>query len=150
MSRFTITLLAAAAAALAATAAVALPAIGDSGAKGADNNPDVSHLATCLAAHGLPGAPTTGLELKQWLAGKEDQDPRAVRAATDACQAGGHGAAAPGPEVATLIACLRSHGLDAPRAPVAFKRWVGEQRQAGRSNALDDALAACKTAPNGG
>lgn len=146
MNRFTMTLLAAAAAAVVATAVVVLPAIGDSGTKGTGKDPDVSDLSACLARHGLPGAPTTGLELKQWLAGKQNQDPRAVQAALDACQPSGHAASPSGPEAARMSACLRSHGLDAPTAPADFKRWVGEQQQADRSKALDDALGACKMA----
>jgi cytochrome c553 len=119
MSRFTMALLAAAATAVTATALVALPAIGDSGTKGTDKNPDLSGLAACLATHGLPGAPTTGRELKQWLAGK---DSDAVGAAMDACKDKVPEDSAPGPDAATVIACVRSHGIDAPTAPADFKR----------------------------
>jgi hypothetical protein len=145
MRPFKMTMLAAAAAAaLAATAVVALPAIGDSGTTGTDPGPDVSDFAKCLAAHGLPGAPTTALELKQWLAGKENQDSRAVQAAIDACKSTMPQVSAPGPDAATVIACVRSHGIDVPAAPADFKRWLRAQQQAGRSKALDDALVACK------
>jgi hypothetical protein len=144
MSRFTMTLLAAAAAAVAAIAVVALPAIGDSGTTGTGNNPD---LAACLATHGLPGAPTNDPELKRWLAGKENQNPGAVRAAIDACKPVDDGTSGSGPDAATVIACVRSHGLDAPTAPGDFKRWLAEQQQAGGSKSLDDALVACKIAP---
>jgi hypothetical protein len=144
MRPFKMTMLAAAtAAALAAIAVVALPAIGRSGKSGTDKAPDVSDYAACLSAHGLPGAPTTAAELKQWLAGRENQDPGAVRAATDACQASAPDAGASGPDPATMIACVRSHGFDAPTDPADFKRWLGEQ-QPGRSKELDDALVACK------
>jgi hypothetical protein len=136
-------LAAAAAAALAAAAVVALPAIGDSGTSSTDQGPDVSGLAACLAKHGLPGAPTTAAELKPWLAG---QDPRVVGPAIEACKSSVPRDSASGPDPATIIACVRSHGIDAPTAPADFKRWLGEQQQAGRSKGLDDALIACKIA----
>jgi hypothetical protein len=142
MSKFTMTLLAAAAAAVVATAVVALPAIGDSGTNGAQLT-DESALAGCLAAHGLAGAPTTGPELKAWLADKQGAGPDSVKAAIDACV---HGASAPGPDIQHMISCVRSHGIDAPTAPEDFKRWVGERPQAGASKALDDAVIACKRA----
>jgi hypothetical protein len=144
MRPFTKTVLAAAAAAaLAAATVVALPAIGDSGTTGTDQRPDAIGLAACLAKHGLPGAPTTAAELKPWLAG---QDPRVIGPAIDACKSSTPEESAPGPDPATIIACVRSHGIDAPTAPADFKRWLGEQ-QAGRSKALDDALIACKITP---
>jgi hypothetical protein len=145
MRPFTKTVLAAAAAAaLAAATVVALPAIGDSGTTGTDQRPDAIGLAACLAKHGLPGAPTTAAELKPWLAG---QDPRVIGPAIDACKSSTPEESAPGPDPATIIACVRSHGIDAPTAPPDFKRWLlGEQKQTGRSKALDDALIACKIA----
>jgi hypothetical protein len=145
MRPFTKTVLAAAAAAaLAAVAVVALPAIGDSGTRGTNQSPDVSSLAACLAKHGLPGAPTTAPELKPWLA---SQDQRVVPAAIDACKSSMPEDSAPGPNAATVMACVRSHGIDAPTTPADFKRWVSAQQQAGGSKALDDALVACKIAP---
>ena len=146
MSRLTMTLIAAAAAAaLAATAVVALPALGDSGTTGADQSPDVSALAGCLANHGLPGAPTNAAELKPWLKDKEAQDPGAVDAALNACQSSVPNAGAPGPDAATLIACVRRHGFDPPTSPVDFKRWLGQKHEAGDS-AVDDTVAACNDA----
>jgi hypothetical protein len=151
MHRFSMVVLAAAAAAaLTATAVVALPAIGDSGKTktdqtGSDQGRDVSDLATCLAAHGLPGVPSTAATLKPWLADKEAQDPGAVKAALDACQASAPDDGAARPDAAKLIACVRSHGFDPPTAPVDFKRWVGEHHQAG-DQALDDAVVACNDA----
>ena len=143
MGRLTMTLLAAAAAAaLAATAVVALPAIGDSGTTGADHGPEVSTLVGCLAEHGLPGAPSSAAELKPWLRDREARDRGALRAALDACRSSAPDAGAPGPDAATLIACVRSHGFDAPTSPVDFKRWVGQKHQAGDS-AVDDAVVAC-------
>jgi hypothetical protein len=47
---------------------------------------------------------------------------------------------------ARMSACMRSHGFDAPTAPADFKRWIGEQQQAGSAKTLDDALGACKMA----
>lgn len=146
MSRLTMTLVAvAAAAALAATAVVALPAIGDSGTTGADQSPDVSPLVACLARHGLPGAPPGSAELKPWLKDKEAQDPGAVHAALEACQSSVPDAGTPGPDAATLIACVRSHGFDAPTSPVDFKRWLGQKHEAGDSG-VDDTVAACNDA----
>jgi hypothetical protein len=143
MSRLTMTLLAAAA--LAASAVVALPAIGDSGTTGADQSPDVSDLAGCLGNHGLAGAPTSSGELKPWLKDKEAQDPGAVHSALEACQSSAPDAGARGPDAASLIACVRSHGFDAPTSPVDFKRWLGQKHEAGDS-AVDDTVAACNDA----
>jgi hypothetical protein len=142
MSTFTTTLsAAAAAAALAATAVVALPAIGDSATKTVQPTGQ-SGLAACLAAHGLRGAPATGPELKAWLADKKAAAPARVKSGTDACARGN----APGPDIQQIIACVHSHGIDAPTTPEEFKRWVGEQRQAAASKTLDNALLACKAA----
>jgi hypothetical protein len=145
MRKLTATL-AAAAAAIAAIAVVALPAIGDSGTKSSGDDSGASDLAACLAAHGLPGAPTTGLELKQWLASRENQHSRTAQAAIAACQPSADGAGAPGPDVTRMIACVRSHGIDAPAAPDDFKPWLVDQEKAGGSKALDNALRACKMA----
>jgi hypothetical protein len=146
MSRLTMTLLAAAAtAALAATAVAALPAIGDSGTTRADQGPDVSTLVGCLAKHGLPSAATSATELKPWLKDREARDPGVLRAALDACRSSAPDAGAPGPDATTLIACVRSHGFDAPTSPVDFKRWVGQKHETGDS-AVDDAVVACNDA----
>jgi hypothetical protein len=147
MSKRMTAVIAAATAALAALAVVALPATGDSGSKGTGkDDPNLSALAACLSAHGLPGAPSSGPELKTWLADQTSANPDRVGAAMDACQSrvpdGG-----PGPEVKAMINCVRSHGIDAPAAPDDFKRWLGEQEQAGPSKAFQDALIACKAAP---
>jgi hypothetical protein len=142
MSRFTMTLAAAAAAAVAAIAAVALPAIGDSGParQRAAKDADFAKFAACLRANGLADAPTTPEELKPWLAAKEASDPQATEAAERACKAQlvkpGAGA---GPSVADFVACLRSHGVDAPTAPDAFKRWLAGQQP-------NDVLRQCKLA----
>jgi hypothetical protein len=131
MSRFTMTLAAAAAAAVAATAAVALPAIGDPGTARprAGTDADFAKFVACLRANGLADAPTAPEELKPWLAAKEASDPQATEAAERACKAqlAKPGAGA-GPSVEDFVACLRSHGVDAPTAPDAFKRWLAGQQ----------------------
>lgn len=148
MRKFKTTLIAAALAATAALAVVALPAIGDAGNTGpGTNNPDVSAFAACLATHGLTGAPTTGRELKAWLASKEAADPSGAKAAMAACDRSVPDLGTTEPDVQTMITCVRSHGIDAPTAPDDFKGWVGQQQQrAGVSNAVSDALVACKLA----
>lgn len=146
MSKFTKTLIAAAAAAGAALAVVALPAIGDAGSGGTTRDNSVSTLVACLAAHGLAGAPTAGPELKVWLGDKARANPDRVGSAMDACQGSVPQSSGPGPEVHAMISCVRSHGIAAPTAPDDFKRWIGEQQQAGASKALQDALIACKGA----
>jgi hypothetical protein len=131
MSRFTMTLAAAAAAAVAAIAAVALPAIGDPGTARprAGTDADFAKFVACLRANGLADAPTGPEELKPWLAAKEASDPQATEAAERACKAqlAKPGAGA-GPSVEDFVACLRSHGVDAPTAPDAFKRWLAGQQ----------------------
>ena len=144
---FLIATAAAATAAIVALAVVALPAIGDAGTTGTSgDNSDVSALGACLAAHGLTGAPSNGPDLKVWLADKTRSNPDRVGAAMDACQSSVPDSSSPGPEVQAMIRCLRSHGIDAPTAPGDFKRWFGEQQQAGTSKALENALIACKSA----
>jgi hypothetical protein len=142
------TLVTAVATGVAAIAVVALPAIGATDTKGQRQTPDVSHFAACLSAHGLPGAPTTAPELKQWLASREAADPRTVTAAIDACQPPAPPSSGPSPDFEHAIACVRSRGIDAPTAPADFKRWVGQQQQQGSlPQALEQALSACKLAP---
>jgi hypothetical protein len=142
MSRFTMTLAAAAAAAVAAIAAVALPAIGDPGTARprAGTDADFAKFVACLRANGLADAPTAPEELKPWLAAKEASDPQATEAAERTCKAqlAKPGAGA-GPSVEDFVACLRSHGVDAPTAPDAFKRWLARQQPS-------DVLRQCKLA----
>jgi hypothetical protein len=130
MSRFTMTLAAAAAAAIAAIAAVALPAIGDSGPARprAGTDADFAKFVACLRANGLAEAPTAPEELKPWMAAKHASDPQATEAAERACKAqlADHGGDA-GPSVEDFVACLRSHGVDAPTDPAEFKRWMARQ-----------------------
>jgi hypothetical protein len=157
MSRFTMALAAAAASAVAAIAVVALPAVG-AGPKPskqqAQPGADFATFVSCLRSHGLPGAPDDPAQLKPWLGARETSDPDTVKAAMAACDDkrtdGKHGAdekrvVVRGPDIAELIACVRSHGFDPPTAPDAFKRWVGEQN-ASDPDALSRAMGACKMA----
>jgi hypothetical protein len=130
MSRFMMTLAAAAAAAVAAIAAVALPAIGDSGTPrpSAGTDADFAEFVACLRANGLPGAPAAPEDLKPWLAARHTSDPQATEAAERACKVRmAKSVAGNGPNVEEFVACLRSHGVDAPTAPDALKRWLARQ-----------------------
>jgi hypothetical protein len=130
MSRFTMTLATAAAAAIAAIAAVALPAIGDSGPARprAGTDADFAKFVACLRANGLADAPAAPEELKPWLAAKATSDPQTTKAAEKACDAHlSKPVRGRGPSVEDFVACLRSHGVDAPTAPDAFKRWLADQ-----------------------
>jgi hypothetical protein len=149
MNRFTMTLTAAAASALVAGATVALPAIGDdsggSPAKPVDNN-DVSTFAACLSDHGLPGAPTTAVALKEWLGAKEASDPVAAKKAMKACQpadAKPERRELDGPDVQKLVQCMRANGLDAPSDPAALKRWL-QQKEASDPDAIKRVIPTCK------
>jgi hypothetical protein len=148
MSRFTMTLAAAAASATAAIAAVALPALGaDSKTPRRQAEPapaSFTAFVACLRSHGLADAPADPATLKPWLATKEASDRDAVKAAMGACDAkvppkaaGG----AEGPDVKDVIACVRGHGVDAPADPDAFKRWLQDSAD---SSAVDAVLRDCK------
>ncbi|MEN3281289.1 MAG: hypothetical protein V7607_2429 [Solirubrobacteraceae bacterium] len=148
MNRFTMSLTAAAASALVAGATVALPAIGDdsgpSPAKPVDN--DVSAFAACLSDHGLPGAPTTGYELKQWLGAKEVSDPAAAKKAMNACSppdSKPERRQATAVDAQKLVACLRANGLDAPTDPAALKPWL-KQKEDSDPAAVKRAMMTCK------
>ena len=150
MSRVTITLAASAASAVAAIAAVALPAVGaDSKTprKQAKADGDFAAFVSCLHSHGLADAPTDPAQLKPWLGAREASDPDSVKAAMAACDDKlpdrRHEVRGGGPDIEKIIACVRSHGLDAPTAPDAFKRWMAE-KEASDPGALDNALRACK------
>jgi hypothetical protein len=148
MSRFTMTLAAAAASAVAAIAAVALPAVGaDSKTPRRHAQPapaSFSAFVSCLRSHGLADAPADPATLKPWLGAKQASDRDTVNAAMAACDAkvspkpaGG----AEGPDVKDVIACVRGHGVDAPTEPDAFKRWLGDSADA---SAVDAVLRDCK------
>jgi hypothetical protein len=151
MSRFTMTLAAAATSAVAAIAVVALPAVGaDSKTPRRQAKPDGDFAAfvSCLHSHGLADAPTDPVELKSWLGAREASDPDAVKAAMAACDdkvQDEKRAVVRGPDIQELIACVRSHGLDAPTAPEAFKRWLAE-KDASDPGALSRVVGACKMA----
>lgn len=153
MSRFMLTVVAAAVAAVAAVAVVALPAIGDNGNGNGTPDPDVTALAACLRAHGLPGAPSDPTTLKPWIAAKQADNPLAVKRAMVACdhsqpdrRADKPGAQGPGPDADAVIACVRRHGIDAPTDPMAFKEWLAGQ-MANASSSLRAALQDCKILP---
>jgi hypothetical protein len=148
MSRFTMTLAAAAASAVAAIAAVALPAVGaDSKTPRRQAEPapaNFSAFVACLRSHGLADAPADPAALKPWLAAREAADPGSVKPAMVACDdkpAGKRADVAGGPGIEKVIACARTHGLDAPTDPDAFKRWLGESAD---SSAVDAVLRDCK------
>jgi hypothetical protein len=153
MNRFAMTLTAAAASALVAGATVALPAIGDdSGPAPTKPAGDFPTFSACLSDHGLPGAPSAGEDLKPWLARKEAADPQGTKAAIEACQKEmpQQPAQRAGVDVRKLAACLRSHGLDAPSDPAAFKAWFA-RREADDRDALERVMPDCKArlAPSG-
>jgi hypothetical protein len=138
MSRLTITLTAAAASALVAAATVALPAIGD-------DSGGPTALAACLRSHGLEGAPSAPEDLKPWIARRQAEDPQAVKAAMNACQAfqTPRKRELAGPDVQKLVACMRANGLDAPSDPAALKRWLA-QEQASDPDAIARVVPTCK------
>ena len=148
MSRFTMTLAAAAASAVAAIAAVALPAVvADSKTprrQAESGGVAFSAFVSCLRSHGLADAPADPAALKPWLGAKQASDRDTVNAAMAACDdklppkpAG----VAQGPDVEDVIACVRDHGIDAPTEPDAFKRWL---KDAADTGAADGALRDCK------
>ena len=149
MSRFTMTLAAAATSAVAAIAAVALPAVGaDSKTPRKQATPDGEFTAfvSCLRSHGLADAPADPVALKPWLAAREGSDPDSVKAAMAACDdklPDQRHEVVRGPDIEKIIACVRSHGRDAPTAPDAFKRWLAD-KEASDPDALDNVLRACK------
>jgi hypothetical protein len=149
MSRFTMTLAAAATSAVAAIAAVALPAVGaDSKTprKQAKADGDFAAFVSCLRSHGLAEAPADPAQLKPWLGAREASDPGDVKAAMAACDdklPDQRHEVAKGPGIEKIIACVRAHGLDAPTAPDAFKRWVAD-KEASDPDGLDDAIRDCK------
>jgi hypothetical protein len=115
---------------------VAVPAIGDEGGGGSPA-PGPAALAACLAAHGLPGAPTDDA-LKQWLGQRLDAGDATAKQAFAAC------APKPVPDAdrtadeAQLRACLKDHGAAVPDVGGAdLKRWiVGHHTEAATAAAL--------------
>jgi hypothetical protein len=150
MSRFTMTLTAAAVSAVAAIAAVALPAVGADSKTPRRGAPPgdaaFSAFVSCLRSHGLADAPADPVALKPWLGAREASDPDGVKAAMVACDPklpGKPTVVERGPDIEKIVACVRAHGLDAPTAPAAFKRWVAE-KEASDPGAVDSVLRDCK------
>jgi hypothetical protein len=148
MSRFTMTLAAAAVSAVAAIAAVALPAVGaDSKTPRRQAQPGgaaFSAFVSCLRSHGLADAPADPAALKPWLAARETADPGSVKPAVVACDdklPDQRPDVVRGPDIQKVIACVRAHGLDAPTDPDAFKRWLQDQTD---PSAVSAAMRDCK------
>jgi len=134
---------------------VAVPALGDDGSQG----PSPDALATCLAAHGLDGAPG-GDALKPWLGRLLDSGDATAQDALKAC------APKQGPDTATkpgadaqgrageeqLRSCLKDHGADAPdEATMDLKRWIFAHRdEAATVSALKSCGVSFDTGPAGG
>jgi hypothetical protein len=137
------TMLASASAAALTTLAVtvAVPAIADDpgGAKGP------GELATCLHAHGLPGAPA-GADLKPWLGARLGRgDGVAQRAMAECAPAPTIVKPVAGPSEQQLRSCLSSHGVTLPGGDGrALKDWLLEH---GDDAANRDAMKACHFAP---
>ena len=117
---------------------VTVPAIGDDG--GGVPAPAPAALAACLAAHGLPGAPTDDA-LKQWLGQRLDAGDATVKQALEACAPKTVSEADRPVEEAKLRACLKDHGAAVPEATgVDLKRWIIEHHA---ETATAAALEAC-------
>jgi hypothetical protein len=115
MKRFLIVI-----AATAVAAAVTIPAVADS-----DPSPDPeATLVNCMRTNGIDiPADTRGFAIKQWIAAHESQP--SVMDALKKCapdEKKGDSIA-----VASLVACLKSHGLQPPTDPVALKQWLLSQ-----------------------
>jgi hypothetical protein len=148
MSRFTMTLAAAAVSAVAAIAAVALPAVGaDSKTPRQQAQPDgatFSAFVSCVRSHGLPDAPADPAALKPWLAAKQASERDTVNAAMAACDdklPDQRPDVVKGADIQKVIACVRAHGLDAPTEPDAFKRWLQDPAD---PSAVSAAMRDCK------
>jgi hypothetical protein len=119
MKRFLIVI-----AATAVAAAVTIPAVADSGSgSGSGSDPEATFV-NCMRTNGadIP-ADTRGFAIKQWIAAHDSQP-----SVTDALQKcapdekkGG------GIAVDSLVACLKSKGLNPPAAPDQLKQWLGSQ-----------------------
>jgi hypothetical protein len=123
-------------AATAVAAVITIPAVAQDGS-GGGQDPALARFTACLTAHGVTvPAGLGGLELKQWLAAR--QDDATVSAALQAC-------AGPRPDSGRgfeqLYSCLRAHGVDLADAPDAVKREVVALTQIDAGKAT---LAACQ------
>jgi hypothetical protein len=138
------TMLASASAAALTTLAVtvAVPAIADN--PGAAKGPD--ELATCLHAHGLPGAPA-GADLKPWLGARLGRGDGVAQRAMAECAPAPTVMKPPGPSEQQLRSCLSSHGVTLPGGDGrALKEWLFEH---GDDAANRDAMKACHFVPPG-
>jgi hypothetical protein len=136
------TMLASASAAALTTLAVtvAVPAIADN--PGGAKTPD--ELATCLRAHGLPGAPA-GAGLKPWLGARLEHGDAVAERAMAECAPAPTVVKSPGPSEQELRSCLSSHGVALPGGDGrALKGWLLEH---GDDAANRDAMKACHFAP---
>jgi hypothetical protein len=112
-------------AATAVAAAITIPAIAnDSGSgSGSGSDPEATFV-NCMRTNGVDiPADTRGFAIKQWIAAHESQP--SVTDALKKCapdEKKGDSIA-----VASLVACLKSHGLQPPTDPVALKQWLGSQ-----------------------
>jgi hypothetical protein len=104
--------------AAAVAAAITLPAGADSG-----SDPDATFV-NCMRTNGIDiPADTRGFAIKQWIAAHESQPSvtdALKKCAPDEKKGGGIA-------VDSLVACLKSHGLQPPTDPVALKQWLASQ-----------------------
>src|SRR5262245_55616481 len=133
---------------VAACALLAAVGVAEAGEPGDNARPTWEKLIMCLNAHGVqPPATNDPVQLKTWFGERYESDP-AVKAAFDACapDAAERKGGAPGPSLTELIACLRSHGVQAPDTtdPRALKTWLGERYKS--DPAVEAALVACAPA----
>jgi hypothetical protein len=107
-------------AATAVAAAITIPALADSG-----SSPDPeATFVNCMRTNGIDiPADTRGFAIKQWIAAHESQPSvtdALKKCAPDEKKGGGIA-------VDSLVACLKSHGLQPPTDPVALKQWLASQ-----------------------
>jgi hypothetical protein len=117
---------------------VAVPAIGDEGGGGSPAQGPAA-LAACLAAHGLPGAPTDDA-LKAWLGQRLDAgDDATAKQALEACAPKPVAEADRAADEVKLRACLKDHGAAVPDVGGGdLKRWIIEHHtEAGTAAALE-------------
>lgn len=106
------------AAAAAVAAAITLPAGADS-----SSDPDATFV-NCMRTNGVDiPADTRGFAIKQWIAAHQSQASvldAMKKCAPDEKRGGGIA-------VDSLVACLKSHGLNPPAAPDQLKQWLSTQ-----------------------
>ncbi len=119
MKRFLIVI-----AATAVAAAITIPALAkDSGPTHPSPDPEAAFV-NCMRTNGIDiPADTRGFAIKQWIAAHESQPSvtdALKKCAPDEKKGGGIA-------VDSLVACLKSHGLQPPTDPVALKQWLASQ-----------------------